>query len=570
MRLLSAEDWCHAVALWSVAMLAFAQLANGPGTPRPARGRTSPRRSTGPARAAQAQRRECMPQLQAKMRELKERAAGRTPASRRRPTQALQDERIAALDAQANDLLAKLDELGTVGAGRRARLRQAAGADGGEPRAAGDRQGQDHLHAGQARPDAGGPTGSAGGGQARAQERGDAEPRSAAGSRKAPPPRRPHRSTALPPSSAAARRGRAVDQDDAGMPRECGDRAAAAAARPAARYRRSPLAPPEEEGYTIDEIMAASAGFFGKVSANLGSVIEHALQQQRPSHRLHPGHRRRRRVPRRRALRQGHALPARRAARRQIYWHGPSLGTDVGADGSKTLFLIYRLKAPEQLYAELHRHRRLGLFRRRRRRHARHQRQRHHGADPLRASACGSAPTSATSASRPRRPGTRSDHEARQGFPPNGLTGLPLRTWPTPDEVTRTSRRELLPRAGFERNRQCHPSLVLYAPCDERAVRLMKDHFIDDRPFAAKLDDESLQLDDAKSSTVLRRKTVGRLVVGLQHKLPFCIQRHAMGRRAALETCRRTARGKPRLYSRRPQGARTRCPSPSARAAPKD
>ena len=32
----------------------------------------------------------------------------------------------------------------------------------------------------------------------------------------------------------------------------------------------------------------------------------------------------------------------------------------------------------------------------------------------------------------------------------------------------------------FERSRQC---LVLYAFCDERAVRLMKDHFVDDRAF---------------------------------------------------------------------------------------
>jgi hypothetical protein len=73
----------------------------------------------------------------------------------------------------------------------------------------------------------------------------------------------------------------------------------------------------------------------------------------------------------------------------------------------------------------------------------------------------------------------------------------------------------------------------------------MKDHFIDDIAFTAKFDDESLQLDDAKSSTVLRCKTLGRLVVGLQHKLP-CIQRHAMGRRAALETADCSARGKPR------------------------
>ena len=97
--------------------------------------------------------------------------------------------------------------------------------------------------------------------------------------------------------------------------------------------------------------MAASAGFFGKVSANLGAVIEHLLQEERPPHGLRPGHGGRRRVPRRPALRQGHALL--RAGRTQkIYWHGPSLGTDVGAEGSKTLFLIYRLKiAGADVYA---------------------------------------------------------------------------------------------------------------------------------------------------------------------------------------------------------------------------
>ena len=36
---------------------------------------------------------------------------------------------------------------------------------------------------------------------------------------------------------------------------------------------------PDEEGYTIDEIKAASAGLFGKVSANLGAVIEHLFRK---------------------------------------------------------------------------------------------------------------------------------------------------------------------------------------------------------------------------------------------------------------------------------------------------
>src|SRR5262249_41249838 len=39
------------------------------------------------------------------------------------------------------------------------------------------------------------------------------------------------------------------------------------------------------------------------------------------------------------------------AATQEIYWHGPSLGTDVGAEGSKTLFLVYKAKDPEALYS---------------------------------------------------------------------------------------------------------------------------------------------------------------------------------------------------------------------------
>jgi hypothetical protein len=49
--------------------------------------------------------------------------------------------------------------------------------------------------------------------------------------------------------------------------------------------------------------------------------------------------------------------------------------------------------------------------------------------------------------------------------------------------------------------------LLLDAPCDECAIRLMKDHFIDDRAFTPKFDDESIQLDDPKSSTVMSAGT---------------------------------------------------------------
>src|SRR5262249_50588412 len=112
-------------------------------------------------------------------------------------------------------------------------------------------------------------------------------------------------------------------------------------------------APPtsfEDEGYTIDEIMAASAGFFGKVSANLGAVIEHLFKKSgRPTGYILgtegggaflAG------------LRYGQGtLYVRAGTTQKIFWHGPSLGTDVGADGSKTLFLIYRLRQPDDIYA---------------------------------------------------------------------------------------------------------------------------------------------------------------------------------------------------------------------------
>ncbi len=36
----------------------------------------------------------------------------------------------------------------------------------------------------------------------------------------------------------------------------------------------------------------------------------------------------------------------------KVYWHGPSIGSDFGAEGSRTLFLIYRLREPAGLYRD--------------------------------------------------------------------------------------------------------------------------------------------------------------------------------------------------------------------------
>jgi hypothetical protein len=108
--------------------------------------------------------------------------------------------------------------------------------------------------------------------------------------------------------------------------------------------------PSQDDGYTIDEIRNATRGFFGTVSTSLASVIEHAFKEMgRPTAYVLgtegggaflAG------------LRFGKGRLYMRSERdvRDVYWHGPSVGTDFGASGSRTLFLIYRLQGPDDLY----------------------------------------------------------------------------------------------------------------------------------------------------------------------------------------------------------------------------
>ena len=104
-----------------------------------------------------------------------------------------------------------------------------------------------------------------------------------------------------------------------------------------------------DEGYTVEEIRDATRGFFGTISTNLATVIEHAFRQwgQPTAYVLGKegggaflaG------------VRYGNGTLFMRSGKiRKVYWHGPSLGYDFGASGSRTLFLIYALKEPDGLY----------------------------------------------------------------------------------------------------------------------------------------------------------------------------------------------------------------------------
>jgi hypothetical protein len=111
-----------------------------------------------------------------------------------------------------------------------------------------------------------------------------------------------------------------------------------------------PPPPLQQDGYSIDEIREATRGFFGTISTNLASVIEHAFKEMgRPTAYVlgtegggafFAG------------LRFGKGTLYMRNERdvREVYWHGPSVGTDFGASGSRTLFLIYRMSNSDDLY----------------------------------------------------------------------------------------------------------------------------------------------------------------------------------------------------------------------------
>jgi hypothetical protein len=111
-----------------------------------------------------------------------------------------------------------------------------------------------------------------------------------------------------------------------------------------------PPAPSAEEGYSIDEIREASRGFFGQISTGLASVIEHAFRKSgRPVGYVLGNEGGGAFVA---GLRYGKGtLYLRQGGTREVYWHGPSIGYDVGVAGSKTMFLIYNMKQPDDLFA---------------------------------------------------------------------------------------------------------------------------------------------------------------------------------------------------------------------------
>jgi len=112
-----------------------------------------------------------------------------------------------------------------------------------------------------------------------------------------------------------------------------------------------PRGPERDRPATYDqgEIVAAGHSFFGAVTKGLASAVEYAFKSQgRPNGYILGedaggafmiG------------LRYGEGrLFTKDAGTHKVYWQGPSLGYDMGAEGSKTMVLVYNMHDPSEIF----------------------------------------------------------------------------------------------------------------------------------------------------------------------------------------------------------------------------
>lgn len=127
-------------------------------------------------------------------------------------------------------------------------------------------------------------------------------------------------------------------------------------------YTAAPSQPPSEGSdhrgsgapysgatYEQGEIIAAGHGFFGALSKGLANAVEYAFQSQgRPNGYILGEDAGGAFVL---GLRYGEGrLYTKDAGDHRVYWQGPSVGYDAGAEGSKTMVLVYNLRDPSEIY----------------------------------------------------------------------------------------------------------------------------------------------------------------------------------------------------------------------------
>ena len=104
-----------------------------------------------------------------------------------------------------------------------------------------------------------------------------------------------------------------------------------------------------QSSFSADEINGAGHRFFGEVSMDLARVIEYAFQRAgRPNGYILGEEAGGAFVA---GLRYGEGtLYTKDAGNHRVFWQGPSVGYDFGAEGSKTMVLVYDLYSPSEIF----------------------------------------------------------------------------------------------------------------------------------------------------------------------------------------------------------------------------
>lgn len=150
-----------------------------------------------------------------------------------------------------------------------------------------------------------------------------------------PDPNRPHAANpnSLPPG------GSDYDSAGPGQPYEAAPGSGADA----------PAEGQNQNSFSAEEIKGAGHRFFGRVSMDLARVIEYAFQRAgRPNGYILGEEAGGAFIA---GLRYGEGtLYTKDAGNHRVFWQGPSVGYDFGAEGSKTMVLVYDLQSPGEIF----------------------------------------------------------------------------------------------------------------------------------------------------------------------------------------------------------------------------
>jgi hypothetical protein len=124
---------------------------------------------------------------------------------------------------------------------------------------------------------------------------------------------------------------------------------AAAPYQPPAQASYPPPAPPRDDQFSAGELIDAGHHFFGGVSRGLAMIVQKAGSQWGQPNGYILGEEAGGAFVG--GLRYGDGtLYTKNAGDRRVFWEGPTVGFDAGADGARTMMLVYNLPRTEAIF----------------------------------------------------------------------------------------------------------------------------------------------------------------------------------------------------------------------------